>query len=381
LDADFESNISSFLCQDYPSYQVIFTVASADDPAYHALRNHLQKVSDNKQNEVAEAVGPQLGTTASGASRDRKKGGVQTALVIAGYSDSRGEKVHNLLQGLKTVDAKAPVLAFGDIDGRPGKDWLRSLVAPLQDPTVTVSTGFRWELPGSGFVSHLGTSLSAFVATSRAEQANNFVWGGAMAIRTLDFARLAVAERYWANSTSDDTALTRAVYDAGGRVRFEPRCAVASRVESTWGAFLTKKIRHSISTRIYLPGLWWEAAITNGYYCGTVLFGLILLALPGISAGQRLLIAGILLATQLLVMGKGLIHLTIAKELFPEETSSLNSYRSCYWRLSPLVPWVTLINILVSSVSRRFKWGGTQYEVRGRNGTRVLRREKQRSQM
>jgi ceramide glucosyltransferase len=376
IETDFESNVSNYLSQDYPHYQVIFTIASEDDPAYQALRTRLENVSKNKQNEEAEAVGPRARRPCYGDSKNRENGGVQTALVVAGYSELRAEKVHNLLQGLEAVDARAEVLVFADIDDRPRRDWLCSLVAPLQDPKITVSTGFRWYLPGSGFVSQLRTAWDALNATVLGDHEYNFAWGGAMAVRTIDFKRLAVAERSWANAVPDDITLTRAVYDADGRIRFEPRCLVASRGEAKFGKFLSWGNRQAITNRVYWPGLWWVGAATYVYYCGTMLFGLIMLALPGISAGQRLLMAGILLATLLLVMSKGLIHRTIAKELFPEEASSLSRYGARYWQLSLLVPWVMLINYLVSTVTRRIEWRGTHYELRGRNETRVIQRDK-----
>jgi len=375
IETDFESNVSSYLRQDYPYYQVIFAVASVDDPAYQALQTRLENVSKDKQNEEAEAVGPQEGRPCCG-SKDRENGGVQTALVVAGYSELRGAKVHNLLQGLKAVNAKAAVLVFADLDARPARDWLRSLVAPLQDPTVTVSTGFRWYLPGLGFVSHLRAAWDASIATFLGEHEYNFAWGGSMAVRTIDFKRLAVAERYWANAATDDLTLTRAVREAGGRIRFEPRCLVASREESTFGEFLNFANRQIILTRVYWPGLWCVGAATYAFFCGTVLLGLVMLALPSTSAGQRLLIAAILLAILLLVMSKGLIHMTVAKELFPEEASSLSRFGARYWQLSLLAPWVMLSNYLVSSVTRRMEWRGTLYELKDRNQTRVIRREK-----
>jgi cellulose synthase/poly-beta-1,6-N-acetylglucosamine synthase-like glycosyltransferase len=238
-----------------------------------------------------------------------------------------------------------------------------------------VSTGFRWYLPGSGFVSHLRTAWDAQNATFLGDHKYNFAWGGSMAVRTVDFKRLAMAERHWVNVISNDNSLTRAVQEAGGRIRFEPRCLVASRGEMKFGEFLRWTNRHWTITRLYWLRFWWAEAAGYAYYCGTVLLGLVMLALPGISTGQRLLITGILLTTLLLVMSKGLIHMTIAKELFPEEASCLSRYGSRYWQLSLLVPWVVLINILVSSVTRRIEWRGTHYELRGRNETRVIRRE------
>jgi hypothetical protein len=100
-----------------------------------------------------------------------------------------------------------------------------------------------------------------------------------------------------------------------------------------------------------------------------------MLALPSISGRQRLLIAGTLLAILLLVISRGFIHETIAKDLFPEEASTLSRYGACYWQLSLLVPWVVLLNYLLSSVTRRIEWRGTQYELKSVNETRVIRRE------
>jgi hypothetical protein len=376
LEADFEANVSSYLCQDYPYYQVVFVVASLDDPAYQALRTRLETASKNKQNAEAEAVGPRARRPCYDDSKDRENGGVQTALVVAGYSELRGEKVHNLLQGLKAVDAQAEVLAFADIDVRTNRDWLRSLVAPLQDPTVTVSTGAGWDLPGTGFGSQVRATWDALNVTLLGDHEHNHACGVSMAVRTIDFERLAVAERCWANAVSDDDALTRAVQEAGGRIRFEPRCVVASRGEVKFGEFLRWSNRQMTKTRIYWPGLWWAGATTDVFGCGTALMGLIMLALPSISARQRLLMAGTLLVILLLVMSKGFIHETIAKELFPEEASSLSRYGACYWQLSLLVPWVWLINFLASSVTRRIEWRGTHYELRSRNETRVIRRER-----
>ena len=166
------------------------------------------------------------------------------------------------------------------------------------------------------------------------------------------------------------------MHETGGRIRFEPRCLVASREESKFGEFLSWANRQIIVTRVYWSRLWWKGFAAYTFYCGTMLLGLMMLALPGISAGQRLLIAGILLAILLLGVGKGCIRTTVARELFPEEASSLNRYGARYWQLSLLVPWVMLINFLVSSVTRRIEWRGTHYELKDRNQTRVIRREK-----
>jgi len=353
VDADFERHLAAYLAQDYPQYQLIFAVASETDPAYRALRDRLEPL--------------------------RPRGGAKTrvSLVVAGLCESRGEKVNNLLQGLRAVDPQVEVLVFADMDARPGYAWLRALVAPLADSQVTVSTGFRWYLPGEGWVSQLRAAWDTSIATLFGDHANNFAWGGSMAIRAADFHRLKVAERYWASAVSDDYALTRAVRAAQGRIRFEPRCLVASHEESSWSAFLNWANRQIIITRVYMPHLWVMGLAAYLLYALTVLLGLGLLVWPApliANARQRILVAGILLVIHLLGVAKGRIRSIVAREIFPEEADLLRRRGACYWQLAPLVPWVMLVNFVTAGATRRIEWRGIRYELRSREEVRVLRR-------
>jgi cellulose synthase/poly-beta-1,6-N-acetylglucosamine synthase-like glycosyltransferase len=183
LDPGFDLNLTAFLTQRYPAYQLIFVVASEEDPAYRYLKERLK---------APAARGPAL----------------KTALLVAGRSEARGEKVNNLLAGIAAVEPQTEVLVFADADATPREDWLKSLVAPLEDGRVTVSTGFRWYLPGESFASQLRAAWDASIATMMGEHDHNFAWGGSMAIRAADFKRLRVAERYWASTVSDDYALS-----------------------------------------------------------------------------------------------------------------------------------------------------------------------------
>jgi len=348
LDAGFRANLDGFLKQDYPHYQVVFVVATAEDPAYRALCARLEA-------PVESGVIPKP----------------QMALVVAGVSDVRGEKVNNLLQGIEAVDEDAQVFVFADIDAAPSRDWLRSLVAPLANPQITVSTGFRWYLPGEGFVSHLRAAWDTSIATMMGDHDHNFAWGGSMAIGAADFRRLQVAERYWANTVSDDYALTRAVREAGGKIAFAPRCLMASREESSLVQFLRWSTRQIVITRVYATHLWALGLATYLFYCGTLILGLIAMALPGASAFQRAVVALTLLVVLLLGAGKGYIRSVVARELFASE---VGSHASCYWRLSLLVPWIMLCNFMVAGFTRRIKWRGTEYELVSRHTVRVITR-------
>jgi cellulose synthase/poly-beta-1,6-N-acetylglucosamine synthase-like glycosyltransferase len=348
VDAAFDANLDRFLNQDYPDYQVVFVVATAGDLAYQKLHERLET------------------PVASGALRKPR-----TSLVVAGVSDGRGEKVNNLLRGFEAVEQAAQVLVFADIDTAPSPDWLRSLVAPLANPQITVSTGFRWYLPGEGFVSRLRAAWDTSIATMMGDHDHNFAWGGSMAIRAADFHKLGIAERYWANTVSDDYALTRAVREAGGNITFEPRCLVASREESSLREFLCWSTRQIVITRVYAAHLWKLGLATYLFYCGTLTLGLMVLAMPGATAYQRVAVAITLLTILLLGAGKGYTRSLVARELYAPE---IGSRASCYWQLSPLVPWIMLWNFVVAGFIRRIEWRGTEYELVSRDKVRVLGR-------
>ncbi len=347
----FELNISSFLAQDYPNYQVVFVVASENDPAHGRLAERLKRA-------------------ASSESRSSPR----TRLVVAGYSDARGEKVNNLLAGVSAVESQVEVLVFADSDVHPKRDWLRWLVAPLAESGVTVSTGFRWYLPGAGFASQFRAAWDTSIATLFGDHKHNFAWGGSMAMRATDFKRLGVADRYWTQTVSDDYAVTRAVRDAGGRIRFEPRSLVPSLEESSFREFFRWANRQIILTRVYARRLWALGLAANSIYVGTFLAGFALLTFAEGSTAARVGVAIVLGVFVYLGMAKGMLRSDVALELFPEEKEWLAEYQASYWRLAPLVPWVMWLNFLIAGFARRIEWSGTSYELCSRTEMKVVRR-------
>ena len=203
---------------------------------------------------------------------------------------------------------------------------------------------------------------------------HNFAWGGSTAIRAADFRRLEVAEKYWPHTVSDDYGVTRAVHDARGSIRFEPRCLVASREDSSLGEFLRWANRQIIITRVYAPHLWWLVIAAHSLYAATMLLGLGLLVAPEVAATARWTAAGLLIATEVLGTAKGRLRWIVARELFPEEHETLQRSGSCYWQLAPLVLWVMFYNLIVAGFVRRIEWGGTEYELRSAKEVRVIQR-------
>jgi hypothetical protein len=135
--------------------------------------------------------------------------------------------------------------------------------------------------------------------------------------------------------------------------------------------FLRWSTRQIIITRVYAAQLWKLGLATYLFYCGTLALGLIVVAMPGAAAFQRIVLAFTLLAVLLLGVGKGYIRSLVAREVFAAETGSGSS---CYWLLSPLVPWVMLWNFIVAGFTRRIEWRGTEYELVSRDKVKVLGR-------
>ncbi len=339
-EPDYEQNALAFLRQDFPDYQVIFSLATMEDAACAQLRQIAGRCDSKPGADPGEL------------------------LIIAGPpSDQRGEKIQNLINALGAVRPGTEVLVFADIDGFPHHDWLRSLVGPLADPKVTVSSGFRWYLPGETFGSRLRAAWDTSIATMLRERGDNFAWGGSMAIRTQDFERLRIADRYWLDTVSDDYGVRSAVRAAGGWIRFEPRCLLASREESSVGAFLRWSNRQIILTRVYAAKLWGMGMAANLLYCGTFALGLLLIATPHSSARERLIIAVLLAAILALGESKARLRLLVARERFQEAAETLRRNGSCYWTLAPLVPWVMLYNFVTAGLTRRIEWRGVRYRL------------------
>src|SRR6185295_16889129 len=106
-DPEFRANVRSIMDQDYPFATSVFVVESDDDPAVADLRS--------------------LGAS----------------VIVAEISTIRGQKVHNMIHVVETA-GDAEVFVFCDSDARFPKDWITRLIAPLEDESVAISTGYRW---------------------------------------------------------------------------------------------------------------------------------------------------------------------------------------------------------------------------------------------
>ncbi len=113
LEKNLRDNLRSIALQDYPEYQVIYSVQDPQDPALPLLR------------ELATEFGSE-----------------RITVIVAGVQAGANGKVNNMLGGLP--HARHDVLVISDSDTLLPPDYLKTIVAPLSDPQVgCVCTPFK----------------------------------------------------------------------------------------------------------------------------------------------------------------------------------------------------------------------------------------------
>jgi ceramide glucosyltransferase len=156
LDADAYVNLASFCQQDYPDYQIIFSVRDANDPAIPLIQRIIHDF-------------PHL----------------DTQLVICDRVIGANLKVSNLANAV--TFAKHDILFVVDSDIRVGKDYLRCVIQPLQDPQVSVIT-CPYRAIADDWVTRLqaigsATDFHAGVLVSNLTEGIKYAFGSTIVIR------------------------------------------------------------------------------------------------------------------------------------------------------------------------------------------------------
>jgi cellulose synthase/poly-beta-1,6-N-acetylglucosamine synthase-like glycosyltransferase len=339
-----EQNISALVSFNYSDYEIFFAMASADDPA----RKIIERVTAASKHKVH--------------------------IVIAGRPNECGEKVNNLRAAVLQATEGFEVYVFADSDGRPGRNWLSRLVAPLADSNLGAMTTFRWYLPQTGgFWSALASAWNAPAATYLGEHRGNFCWGGGTAISRERFEQCKVFD-FWNGSVSDDFSLTHALRQYGLVVQFAPECMVPTIFDCDFAGLLEFTNRQIIITRVYESRLWFRGGIAHALYCAAVLMGVGLFignTVTGAPAIQLLLLA---FAPPVLSMGRGVLRLAAIMEVLPEWKTTLLADSWIWTFLAAIAPVLALWNTLVALFSRRIRWRGIRYQLITPGQTHIVTR-------
>jgi len=345
LEDGLEENIRALCTQDYREYELIFVTESEMDAAYPLL------------------------------SKVIKQGRRSAWLVVAGEATGRGQKIHNLVTALETlnaIDRRAEVLVFADSDTRPARNWLADLIAPLEEKRVGATTGFRWYLPvQGGLLSHLLSVWSASALTLLGER-SSFSWGGATAIRRENFERLGIRER-WEGALSDDYVLSQAVREAGLRIKFVPACLTPTHADANFKELFEFTTRQMRITRVYAPRVWRLALVTQSLFNFAMWGGFIWLFLAVIRGRATATLPIMLAIILLLGAATGWVRVAVAARLLPAYRTSIFKQRWAYALLAPVSSMLYLCNLIASAWSLKIVWRGIGYELLSQSETRIWR--------
>jgi cellulose synthase/poly-beta-1,6-N-acetylglucosamine synthase-like glycosyltransferase len=341
LETGLSQNLRALLNQYYPRYEVLFVFDTADDPAV----------------QVVEQI------ISGGSSR-------MARTIIAGPATDSGQKVHNLRVAVTEIDPKSEVLVFVDTDARPGKNWLKQLVAPLADEALGASTGYRWFIPDrGGIATRLRGVWNASIASALgSDTQKNFCWGGSTAIRRTTFERLGISE-HWRGTVSDDFTITRVLKTAKLPVHFTPNCLIPSVGDCDLHELLEFTTRQVKLTRVYAPHLWLPLLLGSALFTLAFFGGLILIGFhPRSSAAY---IFPLIIFT--LGAGKSFIRFRAVSSVLRTSRRDLLAHIFLW----PFASLLYLYNCIVAGFSRRIKWRGITYELKSPDEAVIISREPQ----
>lgn len=357
VDPDFIENMQMLLRQDYPDYEVIFMTVSPEDPCHRHLKDC-----------VAASQVP-------------------ARIVFGGFSRKRCQKLDNMLAGIDALadsehedphKPRAEVYIWADSDARVPRNWLREMVAPLEDPEVGVSSTYRFYRPLPGRpLSYLLALWTGYQFCHMHLRKVMAVWGGSMAIRRELFDTLEI-RKVWDTALSDDCVLHNTVLKAGKRIDFAlPAMTTASSDLST-REILIFAMRQCIIGKVVLKDIWIVSVLSLSLYHLSYGRGLFLAAkhlkqrkaLPGYVWGMlSFLVAGTLQAAGYL---NALKKIETHRQAHDMSEDPLHIERR--WALAGPLAYLFLWWSLLGSVFRKkFSWRAIHYHMKSEHATDVLR--------
>jgi cellulose synthase/poly-beta-1,6-N-acetylglucosamine synthase-like glycosyltransferase len=353
VDAGLSENIAAIFRQDYPSFEIIFVADRLNDPAL--------AIVEEARRSFKREIGPAM------------------QIVVADEAIHCGQKVQNLTFSSQYAHRDSHAFVFLDSDARPKIDWLRALVAPLQDHEIGAATGYRWFVPTRGRVApHLLSVWNAAIASALgADGEKNFCWGGSTAIRRSTFEACKVID-YWRGTVSDDFAMTRALHDANLPIKFVPQCLTPSFEDSAFSELLEFTTRQIKITRAYAPHLWKSVFLGSAIFVITF-FGGWALVISRAALGLSFLTPLVLLLI-IFVMGAMKSHLRLRAVTLVIAGPKMSSAAStiAHMTLWPFASALYLYNAMAAAASRRITWRGITYELKSPNETVIIRDQEKR---
>ncbi|PYV41696.1 MAG: ceramide glucosyltransferase [Acidobacteria bacterium] len=195
LEKNQRENLRSACLQDYPLFQVVFSVQTPDDPAVPLLR------------EIQREFGAESVTVVIGNRRAGSNG-----------------KINNMLGGLPY--ARHEILVISDSDVRLRPDYLRTIIAPLADPEVgCVCTLYKASCAETWFekveLLTLNADFMASVIFAHVTGASKFCLGASVALRRSTLEEIGGLEAL-ADYLVEDYEMGQRIWGSGKKISIVP---------------------------------------------------------------------------------------------------------------------------------------------------------------
>jgi len=341
MEHQLRENLTAFLRQDHPNYEVFFVVERETDPAVRLIRNLMD------ENRC-----------------------VQSRLIIAGRAENCGQKVHNIRMATQHLHPEIDVLVFADSDANPGTSWLRWLVKGIGRENLGARTGYRWMMPRkNNFPTLVVCTINNALASMLGRGKHYLVWGGSWAIHRKVFDLVGIREA-WFGVLSDDLVASRALQKAKLRVEFEPQCVCSSRVQFSTSQMFEFLRRQFLIGRRHSPKYWYATlflvATSQIGFWASLIMGVI-----GTSNGNwfgkwALLSAGLLYA---MGVARSAVRQNIGKRAFPAWRQHRKARKFDLFG-GPVTGLLTLLTLIQSMIGNEIIWRGIRYFIGA--GGRVL---------
>ena len=322
-DRKFIGNIKAMCNQYYENYRIVFVVDSENDPSYKTVEKIIKKYK-------------------------------HVELVISKPRENCSGKISALLHGIETI-GDVDIYIFADSDIRPHKNWIKYLIAPLEDKTIGATTGYRWYFPHNLWTLIL-SSWNACTATTLFLGKYNFTWGGSTAIRKQLFDELNVKEK-WERSLSDDLVLTTILRENGYKIRFVPQAIVECFEDKNLYELIKWGTRQNVWTKWYYPSLWRKSVIGAITFKTFNIIGVILIITGNIIQGL------LLFSPVILDLIKGWQQFLTFRELMLYPKNRFGSALA-FMIVSPITPFLITTNLFLSIFKREIEWRGKKYSIK-----------------
>lgn len=235
LDPHFREAIRSHATQDYPEYEILFGVADSSDPAVEEIRRLIEEFP---QRQIR---------------------------LVCGSSEAANAKV-GVLIGL-AKDARYPLLVVNDSDIHVPPDYLRRIVAPLEDPAVGLVTCLysavsdhrpgRWEALG------IAADFMPSVLVAPLMGVREFGLGATLLFRAADLRAIGGFEAL-ADYLADDYQLARRLTRLGRRVVLSQLAVETCLTGRAWGEAWRRQVRWARTIRVSRGGGYLGLPLANG---------------------------------------------------------------------------------------------------------------------